>query len=99
MRASTGSRRRPPDHLLSLKEAEDLLQPVKPLLEECIRHGWDAWSADYKHKQHVLSPRSRAAIVFDEIVFHAEQNFSGMSGINFERRHNSFLLYIGSDAV
>lgn len=99
MTTSTRSRKQPPDHLLNLKEAEELLQPFKPLLEECIQHGWDSWSTDYSHKHHLLSSRARAAIVFDEIVFSAEQRFSGLPGVSFERRQNSFLLYIGNDVV
>jgi hypothetical protein len=90
---------RPPKHLLTLKEGEEKLQPYKNLLEECIQHGWDSWEQDYKHKHHLLSTRARAAIVFDEIIFHAESRFSGLPGVTFQRRHNTFLLHIGDDVV
>ncbi len=89
----------PPDHLLTLKEAEEKLQHFKRLLEECIQHGWDAWKEDYKHKHHLLRPRTRASIVFDEIVDYAEKLFAGMDGVTFRRMNNSFLLYIGNDIV
>jgi hypothetical protein len=91
--------KKPPKHLLTSKEAEEQLQPYKSLLEECIQHGWDAWEKDYKHKRHILSARSRSAIVFDEIVFHAESKFAGLAGVTPKRHRNTFLLYIGNTIV
>src|SRR5579863_4797093 len=87
--------RKPPNHILSLKEAEERLEPYKSLLDDCIQHGWDAWNQDYVHKHHILRPRARAAIVFDEIVFKAQELFPPLPGVKFEPRNNSFLLYIG----
>jgi len=90
---------KPPIHLLSLEEAEERLEPYKPLLDECIQHGWDAWNRDYTHKHHLLRPRARAAIVFDEIVFKAQEIFPVIPGVKFEPHNSSFLLYIGDDII
>src|SRR6185437_741342 len=37
--------------------------------------------------------------VFYEIVARAEEMFSGLGDVRFERRSNSFLLYIGDDII
>lgn len=90
---------RPPKHLLTLKEAEDRLNPFKPLLNHCIQHGWDAWRQDCANKHRVLRPRSRAAIVFDEIVAKAQEVFDGKPDVFFKVKGNSFLLFIGNDVI
>ncbi|MHB8542042.1 MAG: hypothetical protein ACYDCD_14050 [Candidatus Acidiferrales bacterium] len=90
---------KPPNHLLTLEQGEDQLQPYLELLAECIQHGWDAWEKDYAHKQHILTARSRSAIVFDEIVSRAQSTFSGLPGVNFQRARNTFLLYLGDNIV
>jgi hypothetical protein len=90
---------KPPNHLLTLQQGEDQLQPYLQLLEECIQYGWDAWENDYAHKHHILSARSRSAIVFDEIVCHAQAKFSGLPGVTFKRARNTFLLYLGDNII
>lgn len=84
-----------PNHLLILEEAEELLKPYVQTLNRCIQHGWDAYLNDYAEKHHILSARSRAAIVFDEIIAQAEKEFSGIQDVKFARKSNSFFLYIG----
>jgi len=88
-----------PKHVLTLKEAEARLKIYKLLLDECIQHGWDAWSRDYLHKHHILRPRSRATIIFDEIVYRASELFHGLPDVIFKPVRGSFLLYIGDDLV
>jgi hypothetical protein len=86
---------KPPEHVLSLEEAEEIIKPYKDRLDKCIQEGWDAWKNDYASKHHVLSPRARAAIVFDEIVWRAQQEFAAMPDVIFRRHSNSFMMYIG----
>jgi hypothetical protein len=83
------------DHLLTLEEAEERLKPHQDRLNRCIQHGWDAYMKDYTAKHLILSARSRATIVFDEIIARAEAEFSRLEGVKFVRKSNSFLLYIG----
>ena len=90
---------KPPRHLLSWEEAEERLNPYAQLLAECIQHGWDVWKDFYLPQHHILDARARAAIVFCHIVNCAEIKFSGMDGVKFVRRNNSFMLYIGDDIV
>lgn len=85
----------PPHHILSREEAEEIIKPYKERLDTCIQAGWDAWKNDYLLKQHILDSRARAAIVFAEIRWKAQQEFSGLDGVVFKAHHNSFLLYIG----
>jgi hypothetical protein len=89
----------PPKHVLTAKAAEERLKPHKARLETCIQHGWNAWSQDYAHKHHILRARSRATIVFDEIVAKAMLEFDGLEGVNFRLKGNSFLLFIGNDII
>jgi len=91
--------KRPPKHILTLKEAEGRLNPYKALLNQCIQHGWDAWRHDYTHKHRVLRARSRASIIFDEIVAKAQEVFDGIPDISFKLKGNSFLLFIGNDII
>ena len=95
----TGSPRQPPNHLLSLKAAEELFQPYRSLLSECIRSAWDAWETFYKPRHHVLRSRSRANILYDEIVFNVGQKFSMLPNVVFKPFRTSFLLYLGDLAV
>lgn len=89
----------PPRHVLTLQQGEEQLQPYLALLDECIQHGWNAWDTDYASKQHILRARSRAAIVYDEIVFHAESKFSELPNVVFKRSRGSFHLYLGDKVV
>jgi len=82
-------------HIVSLEEAEAILGPYRDRLNRCIQHGWDVWRTEYLHKHHVLGPRARAAIVFDEIVFWAEQEFASDEDVRTKRTPSSFMLYIG----
>lgn len=97
--ASSSRSPKPPDHILTLKEAEALLNPYTALLNQCIQHGWDAWRIDYANKHTILTPRTRAAIVFDEIVAKAQGVFLGKPNVRFERKRNSFLLFIGDRII
>ena len=50
----------------------------------------------YQHKHHVLHARARAAIVFDEIVFCALEEFPTIPGVvKAVRTASTFMLYIG----
>ncbi len=89
----------PPKHLLTSKEGDQRLETHKTRLDKCIRGGWDAYTVQYGHRHHVLCPRSRASIVFDEIVNLALSEFSEVPGVFPKRQNNSFLLYIGDDIV
>lgn len=91
--------KKPPEHLLTLEEAEERLNPHKELLETCIQHAWDEWRSFYAAKHLILDARARAAIVFSEIVALAQQKFSGLDGVKFTRRQNSFWLYVGDDII
>ncbi len=82
-------------HLVSLEEAEDILSPYRDRLNRCIQHGWDVWKTEYLHKHHILGPRARATIVFDEIVFRAVQEFASDADLRTKRTPSSFMLYIG----
>lgn len=86
-----------PPHVLTLEEAEERINRYREVLDECIRFGWDAFMNDYKDKHHILSARSRAAIVFDEIRSRSQVVFSAMEGVAFVPRPNSFMLYLGDD--
>jgi len=88
-----------PDHLLTSQEGEELLKPYVDALNRCIQHGWDSYQNDYTSKHHILSARTRATIVFDEIIACAEQEFYGKDGVRFVRKSNSFMLYIGEKAT
>jgi hypothetical protein len=90
---------KPPKHLLTWEEAEEILKPYALLLAECIQYGWDQYKSFYEPKHHILDARARAAIVFSEIVFRAGEKFTGLEGVKFERKNNSFLLYIGEDII
>jgi hypothetical protein len=84
-----------PRHILSREEAQEIIQPYKEKLDKCIQAGWDAWTNDYQGKHHILDARARAAIVFAEIRWRVQQEFSGLDGVIFKAHHNSFMLYIG----
>lgn len=94
-----GSPQKPPKHILSLEEAEKLFEPYKQLLSEAIQEGWDEWERFYKPKHHVLRPRARASIVYDEIVHSVAQKFAGLPGVEFKPHRSSFLLYIGDRII
>ena len=81
--------------IVTVEEAEEILGPYRDRLNRCIQHGWDAWKTDYLPKHHILGPRSRAAIVFDEIVNRAMEEFSDVPDVKPLRLSNSFMLYIG----
>jgi hypothetical protein len=85
----------PPEHVLTVEEAEETIKPHKDRLDKCIQDGWDAWKNDFAFKHHILGARARAAIVFDEIAWRAQQEFSGIDGVIFRRHSNTFMLYIG----
>jgi hypothetical protein len=84
-----------PNQLIPQEEAEIQLAPHRERLERCIQHGWDVWRTDYAHKRHILSARARAAIVFDEIVARALDEFQEGPDLKVRRSSNSFMLYIG----
>jgi hypothetical protein len=90
---------KPPKHLLTWEEAEDRLSPYSTILAACIQHGWDMWKDFYAPQHLILDARARAAIVFCHIVDCAEKKFTGLDGVKFTRRNNSFMLYIGDDIV
>ena len=90
---------KPPRHLLTWEEAEDRINPHAQTLSECIQYGWDMWKEFYAPQHPILDARARAAIVFCHIVDCAERKFPGIDGVKFERKQNSFLLYIGDDIV
>ncbi len=90
----------PPKHLLSLNQAEGRLNPnIKAKIDEVIQYGWDVWNRDYKPKHPILSARSRAAIIYDEIVHKAAEVFANVPDVVFKRFRNSWLLYVGKDIV
>src|SRR5215470_16279989 len=89
----------PPDHILSRQEAEGRLHPYKALLEQCIQHGWNAWLNDYAQKHRILRARSRASIIFDEIVVKALELFDCVPNVQIKLKGNSFLLFIGNDII
>ena len=89
----------PPKHLLSAEAAERRLKTHYQRLDKCIRGAWTAFLRDYGHKRHILSPRSIASIIFDEIINRAQAEFSGIAGVLPKTQNNSFLLYIGEDIV
>jgi hypothetical protein len=89
----------PPNHLLGRLAAEQQLQPYLPLLNECIQFGWDAWKKDFAFKHHILSPRSRAVIIFDEIVARAMVVFSNRPGVLPRKKNNTFFLHVGDKIV
>jgi hypothetical protein len=83
-------------HILTLEEAEEILAPYRERLNRCIQHGWDVWKNDYQHKEHILHARARAAIIFDEIVFCALEEFPNILGeVKAVRSASTFMLYIG----
>jgi len=83
-------------HILTLEEAEEVLVPYRERLNRCIQHGWDVWKNDYQHKHHILHARARAAIIFDEIVFCAMEEFPDVPGaVKAVRTASTFMLYIG----
>src|SRR5690348_12243350 len=86
---------KPPKHLLTLQQAQELFEPYKSPLAECIQYGWEQWSSFYKPKELVLSARSRATIIYDEIVDKVNEKFSGLPGVVFKKCKGFFLLYIG----
>jgi hypothetical protein len=90
---------KPPKHLLSWEDAEECINPFAQLLAECIQYGWDQYKSFYASKHRILDARARAAIVFSEIVCRAQEKFSGIEGVKFERKNNSFLLYIGEQII
>jgi len=88
-----------PEHLVSLEEAEAVLAPYRERLERCIQHGWNVWKSDYSHKHHILTARSRAAIVFDEIAARALEEFPEGPDLKVRRSASSFMLYIGDSII
>jgi hypothetical protein len=86
---------KPPKHLLTLQKAQELFEPYKVLLAECIQYGWDQWASFYKPKHSVLNPRARANIVYSEIVAKVAEKFHGLPGVVFKPFRSFFLLYIG----
>lgn len=81
--------------VITQMEAEKVLAPYLDRLNRCIQHGWDTWKQDYAHKHHVLGSRARAAIIFDEIVFKALEEFPQTDDVRAVRSSHSFMLYIG----
>lgn len=81
--------------ILTQAEAEAQLRPYLERLNKCIQGGWDAWKSDYQAKHPILSPRARAAIVYDEIVHRAMTEFPATDHVKPVRTANSFWLYVG----
>jgi len=88
-----------PNSLLSSDEAEQILKPYLARLAKCVEHGWAAWTKDYADKHRILGARTRANIVFDEIVACAETQFMGEAGVKFCRKMTSFWLFIGENVI
>lgn len=86
-----------PHYVLSAEEAEERIGPFRERLNQCIREAWDAWQGDYKQKHHILSNRTRAAIVFDEIKARALVSFAGIDGCVLSPSSTTLMLYIGDD--
>ena len=84
-----------PDRILSREEGQRILAPYLDRLNRCIQYGWDVWKSDYLHKHHILGPRARAAIVFDEIAHCAMQEFIPGPELNPLRTSTTFWLYVG----
>jgi hypothetical protein len=83
--------------LLSRERAVTLLQPYIDLLNRCIDEGWEAWKTDYAHKAHILDARARAANVYCEIAYRAEQEFSRVDGAVVRRRNGSLTIFLGEE--
>ncbi len=82
--------------ILSREEAETILLPHVERLNCCIENGWRAWKTDYAHKSHILRSRSRAAIVYDEIVHCAIEAFANLDGVKTVRQRGSLMIFIGN---
>jgi hypothetical protein len=86
---------KPPKHVLAFQQAQDLFEPYKSLLAECIQYAWDQWVTFYQPKHYLLQNRSRANIIYDEIVARVAEKFNGLPNVVFKKSRGLFWLYFG----
>lgn len=79
----------------SLEEVQTDLESYLGRIDACILHGWESWQLHYAPRHHVLGARSRAAIIFDEIVAKAVEEFSSDPSVLVRRTAATLRLYFG----
>lgn len=84
----------------SRKEVAEQLSADIPALGKCVRGAWDSYQSIYSAEQRARhSQLSRAALVNDEMVRHAEEAFEGRADVTCRRIKRMFVVYFGSSVV
>ena len=63
-------------------------------IQECIVSAWNDYHKFFASVKHLLSPTSRASIVFDFIVNNIKQRFDGRRNVRVSKSRRIFLLNI-----
>ena len=76
--------------------AQSLLQPIHHLLHEIPMCAWADWNNDKLYSPAVRcrhTPRGRANIIWDNMVFHAKRLLTGVKGVRIDEDGDLFLIF------
>lgn len=80
--------------LITQSESLSILKPYQSKIRECVVSGWNAYITQYAHVRDVLTPRTRANIVFDHMCHHARQQFANTKDVHIRETNGLFLVDI-----
>lgn len=72
---------------------QEILSTLSPHFEkirECIVSAWNDFNDECQNIRHKISSRSRAAVVHDNMKYHAKRLFDGLNVLDTWRRRGFF---------
>jgi hypothetical protein len=82
--------------IIPLEFARKILKPIQDILQQVITLSWNDYHDDKLYSQAMRlrhTPRTRANIVWDHMVFYAKQLLADVNGIRFYEEEELFLVY------
>lgn len=80
-------------------QARTVLDPYQSAIQECIVSAWKDYHHHCREIKHILTPRSRANIIFDFIVSNIRQKFQGMRNVFLSESRRLFLVNFENKVV
>jgi|SRR5579884_2871797 len=88
--------------IISLQEAEPILEPYLSMVLKCIRTPIEQWKGVCEREPLFvmdLDPRARANIINSHVVASVEKRFAKVKGVRLTRDHGFLVLIIGERIV
>lgn len=85
--------------VISENAARTILDPYMVRLRECITLAWENYEYQYGLMRHIHTPRTRANIVHDHMVYHARRLFEGDTNVSMSEVKGLFLVEIGGQLL